>query len=87
MPEIPWGMKRPIEGSFETLVALKHFSQAERTKHASVPYLLLFVDPMHKTCIEPLQSSPLRNVQDATGKKSVILLRAASLFLRMQVAA
>lgn len=43
VPKIPLGMKRPIEGSFETLVALHHFSGAgEHTKHASVLYLLLF---------------------------------------------
>lgn len=62
VPKIPLGMKRPIEGSFETLVALHHFSGAgEHTKHASVLYLLLFffafflVDPVHKSCIESWQ--------------------------------
>lgn len=67
-------MKRPIEGSFETLVAPHHFSRAgEHTKHASVLYLLLFF--LWIQCIRAALNlsrgewGPLGNVQDAMEKK------------------
>lgn len=70
-------MKRPIEGSFETLVAPHHFSRAgEHTKHASVLYLLLFF--LWIQCIRAAlnlgrgERAPLGNVQDAMEKKKKI---------------
>lgn len=75
VPKIPQGMKCPIEGSFETLVALQHFSQAgEHTKHASVLYLLPFFFSLWIQCIRAAlnpgrgERAPLGNVQDAMEK-------------------
>lgn len=73
VPKIPQGMKRPIGGSFETLVALQRFSWAgEHTKRASVPYLLLFLrNQCIRAALNPCRGdrSPLGNVQDAMEKK------------------